>query len=152
MAILSDDIERFIISLIDDDGRIELQRNELAQYFSCAPSQINYVLSTRFSPDKGYIIKSRRGGGGYILVTRIDRSKEDFAELVAEKLSKGSLSYREVVDICEGLRSGGVIDDKQKKLMLAAVSDKAINIPANLKDRIRAGIFREMVLALLEEE
>ena len=67
MAILSDSIEQFIKSLMDDyDEIIEIQRNELADYFSCAPSQINYVLATRFSPEKGYLIESRRGGGGCI--------------------------------------------------------------------------------------
>ena len=65
MAQLSDNIEHFIKELMCDDTHIELRRNELAQHFGCAPSQINYVLATRFSVDHGYIIESRRGGGGY---------------------------------------------------------------------------------------
>lgn len=66
MAILSDSIEQFIKSLLEEyDEMIELQRNELANYFSCAPSQINYVLATRFSPEKGYYVESKRAAAIY---------------------------------------------------------------------------------------
>ncbi|NLK42961.1 MAG: CtsR family transcriptional regulator, partial [Tissierellia bacterium] len=70
---LTNIIERFLKSLIDaqEDGIIEIQRNELAEKFNCAPSQINYVLSTRFTPYKGYYIESRRGGGGYIKIIKV---------------------------------------------------------------------------------
>jgi transcriptional regulator of stress and heat shock response len=73
MAGLSNIIERFIIDMIKDanNGVIEIQRNEMAQKFECAPSQINYVLSTRFTPYKGYYIESRRGGGGYIKIIKV---------------------------------------------------------------------------------
>ena len=71
MAQLSDAIEPFIKELREEDTQIEVQRNELAQYFRCAPSQITYVLSTRFTPDHGYVIESRRGGGGYIRIVRL---------------------------------------------------------------------------------
>ena len=70
---LSDAIEKFIKAMLtQDEQEIELKRNELAQYFNCAPSQINYVLATRFTPDHGYIIESRRGGGGYIRIFRME--------------------------------------------------------------------------------
>ena len=72
---LSDSIESFIKTLItQEEPEVELKRNELAEYFGCAPSQINYVLATRFSPDHGYIIESRRGGGGYIRIVRVVQS------------------------------------------------------------------------------
>ena len=72
---LSDSIETFIKTLLaEDEPEVELKRNELAEYFGCAPSQINYVLATRFSPDHGYLIESRRGGGGYIRIVRIVQS------------------------------------------------------------------------------
>ena len=71
MAQLSDAIEQFIKELMDQEAQIELRRNELAHHFGCAPSQINYVLATRFTPDHGYIIESRRGGGGYIRIFRM---------------------------------------------------------------------------------
>lgn len=69
---LSDSIESFIKQMLtDEEPEIELRRNELAEYFGCAPSQINYVLATRFSPDHGYMTESRRGGGGYIRIVRV---------------------------------------------------------------------------------
>ena len=72
---LSDSIESFIKTMLNDDSaEVELKRNELAEYFQCAPSQINYVLATRFSPDHGYVTESRRGGGGYIRIVRVVES------------------------------------------------------------------------------
>ena len=72
MRLLSDCIEDFIKTLMEDETHeIELRRNELAEHFQCAPSQINYVLATRFSVDHGYIIESRRGGGGFVRIVRI---------------------------------------------------------------------------------
>ena len=76
MAQLSDSIEQFIKELMCEEAHIELRRNELAQHFGCAPSQINYVLATRFSVDHGYIIESRRGGGGYVRIVRMQEREE----------------------------------------------------------------------------
>ena len=69
---MSDIIEKFIKELFNEKDSIEIQRNELAEYFNCVPSQINYVISTRFSPERGYYVESRRGGGGNIKIKRID--------------------------------------------------------------------------------
>ena len=154
MARLSDSIEEFIKSMMDDyDEMIELQRNELANYFQCAPSQINYVLATRFSPERGYLVESKRGGGGYIKLVRINLDKRDhLMSLLQEKLGKGEITARDAASLIAGLKESGLIDEKQEKIMEAAVSDKAIRIPAAVKDRLRAGILREMRLALGREE
>ena len=76
MAQLSDAIERFIKDLMEEGAQVEVKRNELAQHFGCAPSQINYVLATRFSVDHGYVIESRRGGGGYVRIVRMHSSPD----------------------------------------------------------------------------
>ena len=78
MAQLSDSSEQFIKELMDEGSQIEVRRNELAQHFGCAPSQINYVLATRFSVDHGYIIESRRGGGGYVRIVRMRERMQDY--------------------------------------------------------------------------
>ena len=85
---LSDTIEQFIKTmLVEETQEIELKRNELAEYFNCAPSQINYVLSTRFTPDHGYIIESRRGGGGCIRIFRMKQSTgEQLLYLIHERI------------------------------------------------------------------
>jgi len=155
MAILSDNIEQFIKSMISEyEGMIEIQRNELADYFKCAPSQINYVLATRFSPQRGYIIESRRGGGGYIKVIRIQQNdKQDvLMQLLNDHLDRDKLSQREANEIVEGLKENNLIDEKQARLISAALSNRALNIPALVKDNVRAGILREMIIALLEED
>ncbi len=153
MAILSDNIEEFIKSLMNEyEGILELQRNELAEYFSCAPSQINYVLATRFSPERGYIIESRRGGGGFIKLIRIDESREQRIKLlIGDKLQSGKMNERTAFQLIESLLSSKLIDEKQADLMAAATSDKAINIPAGIKDEIRCNIMRQMMLSLLKE-
>lgn len=154
MAVLSDNIEEFIKNLMSEyEGILELQRNELAEYFRCAPSQINYVLATRFSPEKGYIIESRRGGGGFIKLIRVNESKaERIKSLVGEKLSSGKISQREANLLIDSLYASDLIDERQGSLMLAAVSDKAINIPASIKDEVRAGVLKQMVLAILKDQ
>ena len=153
MAILSDNIEQFIKSMIGEyEGMIELQRNELADYFSCAPSQINYVLATRFSPEKGYIIESRRGGGGYIKVIKITRDRsDDLMSAITVRLASGEISQRDAFIMIESLEANGHISAKEQSLMKAAVSDKALAIPLSVKDRIRASVLREMLTALLKE-
>ena len=154
MAVLSDSIEQFIKSLMDEyDEMIEIQRNELADYFSCAPSQINYVLATRFSPEKGYLIESRRGGGGYIKLVKTNPDKsEHILSLISEKLKSGSISKKDAHELISGLREMGLIEEKQEKLMMAAISDKAIHIPSNIKDNLRASILKEMLLSILGED
>jgi len=153
MSVLSDTIENFIKSLIGEyEGRIELQRNELAQHFNCAPSQINYVLATRFTPDRGYIIESRRGGGGYIRVVRLDMEESGhLLELVTTRIGD-SISERDAADVIFRLVEGDVISEREGALMGAAVSDKALGVPAMVKDVIRAGVLKQMLYALMSRE
>ena len=153
MSVLSDTIERFIKDLMNEyEGKIELQRNELAQHFNCAPSQINYVLATRFTPDKGYIIESRRGGGGYIRVLRLSvETSEHLFRLVTTRIGE-EISERDAQDVICRLVESEAVKKREGALMKAAVSDKALNIPAMLKDKIRASILKQMLLVLLSKE
>ena len=153
MSVLSDTIEQFIKELMSEyEGKIELQRNELAQHFNCAPSQINYVLATRFTPDKGYIIESRRGGGGYIRVLRLRvETSEHLFRLVTTRIGE-QISERDAQDVICRLVESNAVSSREGALMNAAVSDKALNIPALLKDKIRAGILKQMLLVLLSKE
>ena len=154
MAALSDNIEQFLKSLLDEyDEIIEIQRNELADYFSCAPSQINYVLATRFSPERGYLIESRRGGGGYIKLVKINPDKsEHILSLISDKLKSGSISRKDAEELICGLKETEIIEDRQAKIMMAAVSEKAIHIPSSIKDNVRASILKEMLLSILGED
>ena len=153
MSVLSDTIEEFIKDLMSEyEDKIDLQRNELAQHFKCAPSQINYVLATRFTPDRGYITESRRGGGGYIRVVRLRVDKGDHLFLLVTNRIGDEIAARDALDIVGRLVETGVVTKNEGALMCAAVSEKALNMPLVLKDRVRASILKQMVLVLLSKE
>ncbi|AEE95651.1 CtsR family transcriptional regulator [Mahella australiensis] len=151
MVRLSDVIEAFIKDMLNtsQDGVLELQRNELAARFRCAPSQINYVLSTRFTIERGYYIESRRGGGGCIRIMRMNVEKDDYILYLLFNAVGDSLSQACADNIIDQLSENGDINDRIAALMRSAVSDKAIEAPSADRDKIRAGIMKSMLVALL---
>ena len=150
MARLSDIIEDFIKSLLSEsEGQLELQRNELADYFECAPSQINYVLATRFSVNQGYYIESRRGGGGFIRIVRLDVDKDDYLLYLLTEGIGSKLSEQNALQIIQRMADQRYISQKTAYLMKSAVTDKAIAIPSTLKDGIRSSILKSMITAVM---
>ncbi|HCO18304.1 MAG TPA: CtsR family transcriptional regulator, partial [Tissierellales bacterium] len=114
MAGLSNNIESFIKELLEQaDGIIEIQRNELANYFDCAPSQINYVLSTRFSPYKGYYIESRRGGGGYIKIVKVRLQDDLNINNILKNILGDSITEHKANEIITALNEEGIINKKE---------------------------------------
>lgn len=137
---ISDKIEAFICELIkDDDGWVELGRNELAGIFNCVPSQINYVMQTRFTPQKGYIIESRRGGGGYIKIRRILPS----AEFALDDMPD-SLTAAEAQKIAELLYRSGILNESSLKTAVAALGTKS------LSGTVRADVLKEIIKSVFE--
>ena len=124
MAALSDSIENFIKQLLGEDTRIEIKRNELAQYFGCANSQINYVLATRFSVDRGYLVESRRGGSGYVRVIRISASDVELLGSLLQRIG-GEIGEENAKAIILRLYELHVVDVNEARLMQAAVSAEA---------------------------
>ncbi|MDD3920591.1 MAG: CtsR family transcriptional regulator [Eubacteriales bacterium] len=148
MSVLSDSIELFIKEMMGQSDEVSLQRNELAQHFSCAPSQINYVLSTRFDVDHGYVIVSRRGGGGCIRVMRVDLEDNDLLyELVKNRIG-GSITKREALAIISRLEADETVTSREAALMQAAVSGCALPTE-ELSAAARANVLKTMLLALL---
>ena len=146
MAQLSDSIERFIKELMEQDAQIDLRRNELAQHFGCAPSQINYVLATRFSVDHGYIIESRRGGGGYVRIVRMQaRSDQSLLNLLLERVSN-SISEEAATAIIEQLFERELVTRNEAMLMRSAVERNALVLPISAKDVLRAAVLRNMLV------
>lgn len=145
MASLADIIEEYIVSLIEQgDGVAEIQRALLANQFRCAPSQITYVLSSRFSPERGYIVESKRGGGGYIRVVKVDL-EDDIRELVS---SVGShLSQEEAYAYLDRLFNEGYIDQRAYQTFRSALSRKTLLVDLPLRDYLRARIFKAMLNA-----
>jgi Transcriptional repressor of class III stress genes len=149
MRPLTDSIEAFIKSLLDDgQEQVDVQRNELAEYFRCAPSQITYVLSTRFTPDHGYVIESRRGGGGYIRIVRLRESPGSNLLYLINKRIGNAITRQDCDAIISQLCENGVVTRNEAGLMRAAVSGDAINLPVAFKDALRAGILRAMLLTI----
>lgn len=151
MSALSNIIETFIKrSLEEANGSIEIQRNELAEYFDCAPSQINYVLSTRFTPYKGYYIESRRGGGGYIKIIKVSINEyEDISELIVNTIGD-SITKNKAFDIINGLRDEGIVTQRESEIIKAAIGDRYINCENNLKNILRADILKNILLILVK--
>lgn len=150
MARLSDVIELFIKDMLQSTqkSQIEIKRNELANYFGCAPSQINYVLTTRFTLDKGYFIESKRGGGGFILIRRIDYSdNKPLIETINEKIG-GSLTYDAASRIIESLYDHDIIDDREAAIIKAVLNDRILGTSGD-KNKLRADILKGILTVLL---
>lgn len=143
---ISDLIEEFIKDLFDEENEaIEIQRNELAEQFNCVPSQINYVISTRFKPSQGYYVESRRGGGGHITIRKVSSSKEDYIMHIINNIGEELISNDADILISD-LLSYSLITTKEAKLLKVATSDNVLRLPKELKDKVRARIFKNMLL------
>lgn len=149
---LSDIIEEFLLSTFDDEDRATISRNNLAEYFSCAPSQINYVLSTRFSPDRGYIVESKRGGNGYITVIRITDDVNEYLTELVGNLEREELSQTKLQAILVRLVNDGLISVREKKLIFSALSDKSFITNIASRNKMRAIIFRNIIKELIKQE
>lgn len=150
MARLSDVIEQFIKELIENNDyeELQIQRNELANYFSCAPSQINYVLTTRFTIDKGYCIESKRGGGGCIVIKKIEFGHlQSLLEAINEKVGS-SLTYDSGVQIINGLFDAEIITEREASIMKIAINDRTLGIIEN-RNRLRAEILKAMCATVI---
>ena len=148
---MSDIIEEFIKDLFDDKSDyIEIGRNELAEQFNCVPSQINYVIATRFKPSQGYYVESKRGGGGHIRISKIDMTKSTYLMHIITSI-EGGLTSQEVDLFISDLLSYGIVSKKEAKLLKVATSDNILVIPTQYRDALRANIFKNMLLNLVED-
>lgn len=146
---LSDMLTQYIMELIESEGNAEIKRKELADRFGCVPSQINYVLTSRFTPEQGYIIESRRGGGGYIRITRVVSDKSGSLMHVINSIGAelDSITSRIMIN---NLTSSSIISNEAAKLMLTAGADRTLkSVPPQYRDMVRASIYKNMLLALV---
>ena len=129
----------------DENDWLELKRNELASFFNCVPSQINYVIATRFNPQHGFIVESRRGGGGYLRIKRVANNNP-----LSDTITSvgNSLSYPDAEAYVSYLMRTGVLKNENAAIILSGVSDNSLTIPQPDKDRLRANIFKNMLSAL----
>ena len=145
---ISDIIADFINEMINETGgTAELQRAELAGRFKCVPSQINYVISTRFSPEHGYMVESRRGGGGFIKISRVEMDSDMLIMHTVNAIGE-SVDLRTALALIANLRQNHAISDGQTKLMISAINNNALR-PVKHADRdiIRASILKQMLIS-----
>ncbi len=150
MANISESIEQFILATMGDNDFVEISRNSLADYFSCAPSQINYVLDTRFTVDRGFVKESKRGGGGFIKISRIKTSDTNsyLNGLVLESIGD-ELTHKRMLQILDKLIADGLISRKENDLIEAALSEESLLMPFTIKDKVRAKAFKNVLLKLM---
>lgn len=146
----SDLISAFISELLDEsDGSVELRRNELAQRFNVVPSQINYVITSRFSPEHGYIIESHRGGGGCIRIQRVTYTDGDARIMHVVNAIGKALNQFDAMLFVRNLAEAGLLAPQEALLMRAAVSDASLGAVAERnRDEVRAKILKNMLLSM----
>ncbi|MBN3523784.1 CtsR family transcriptional regulator [Paenibacillus apiarius] len=153
MRNISDLIEHYLKHMLVEspEGAVEIQRNDLAEQFSCVPSQINYVISTRFTLEKGYVVESKRGGGGYIRIQRIDLPEHKdihnhLCESIGERISQSAAE-----GLIYQLEEAEFVSRREANLLRAAVSRDNLPIKLPYRDELRARLLRAMLLALLSK-
>ncbi|MDP3487882.1 MAG: CtsR family transcriptional regulator [Bacillota bacterium] len=155
MPNITDAIEVFLLQQLCDSPAniIEIQRGHIADLFSCAPSQINYVLQTRFVPERGFLVESRRGGGGYIRVTRLNTEPEDTWQRALEYCSDG-VSQENAAHIVESLYRAKLISLREARLMVSVVDRKVLRVDLPWRDELRAHLMRAMlgIMMITKEE
>ena len=150
MARISDIIAQFINDMIEDEKNKEviIQRNELADKFNCAPSQINYVLTTRFTAEKGYLIESRRGGGGYIIIRRVEyNNKEKQLEEINKSIGN-SLTYNSALLLIEHLYDRKLITKREFEIIKMSINDRTLG-SAEDRNKLRADILKGIIMVVL---
>ena len=152
MARLSDIIESFIKQIISDaKGVAEIQRNELANRFNCVPSQINYVISTRFTNDRGYYVESRRGGGGYIRISRVNVTVDDISVYLMHIIAAigERIGQQDADAFIMNFVDYDLIKPREANVMRAAINDKILlRIAQPERDALRADILKNMLMCL----
>ena len=150
---ISDLIQNFIIDQMSGSDSFVISRNQLAERFACAPSQINYVLSTRFTEDAGYFVSSRRGGGGYIRILRVSEERGEYLGSLLSGSIGERLGLAKAEQILVRLSGEKIISERERTLLLSALSDRALaSVPGECRDRARADAFKNIIITLLKED
>ena len=151
MPKVSDVIENFILSTLGSSSNVNLSRNDLAQYFGCAPSQINYVLTTRFNLNRGFMIESQRGGGGYIRLVRINFDNNYIKHILDTRLND-EISFKDATYLLSDLCEKGFIKPIEASIITYAITDKALSNPIKIENKMRANIMKCCLINILKQK
>lgn len=146
---MSDLVAQYIMQMLDEqNGSAEIQRNELAGNLGCVPSQINYVITSRFTPEQGYMVESRRGGGGYIRISRVKMDRGTAMMHIINSVGS-SLDKATAEVMLNNMLQRNMIELQSAKLIAAALSDRTLSqIEQDKRDTVRADLFKNMLLTI----
>ncbi|RDI39041.1 CtsR family transcriptional regulator [Falsibacillus pallidus] len=150
MRNISDIIENYLkqVLSLSQSEILEIKRSEIADKFQCVPSQINYVINTRFTIEKGYLVESKRGGGGYIRIMKVQ--SHDQAHLIDQLISlvKSRASQASAEDIVFRLVEEGVLSPREAKIMISVMDRSVLYIELPERDELRARMLKAMLMTL----
>jgi transcriptional regulator CtsR len=147
-------IEKYIRNLLEEsNGRLRLQRHELADIFNCVPSQINYVLKTRFTPERGYVVESQRGGGGFIEIQQLTytHSTEDVMFSTFAFIGE-DVSQMQAIHLILNLEDRRIVTKREGAMLRAIIHRNNLNIDLPYRDYIRAQLLKAALAALMKTE
>ncbi len=145
---MTDIIYDMIRELIESEGAAEIARNELAGKLGCVPSQINYVISSRFTPEQGYIVESRRGGGGYIRIRMVDNTRDGYRMHIVNSIGT-YIDMNSAASVLRNLVQNGCLKENEGKIMLAAIRSRSLSLlPPDTAGAIRADLLKNMLINL----
>ncbi len=154
MASKAEEIEKYLLRILEksQNNVVELCRADLSGRFSCVPSQINYVLNTRFTTGRGYIVESRRGGGGYLRIVKLPLSRgEDILRLMDESEGQ-AISEQSAAGLICRLVEEGFITRREGRMMVGAIRSRTLEQAGKQRDHVRMDIVRAIILTILREE
>ena len=150
MRNISDIIEQYLKQVIDlsNNNVIEIKRNEIADRFECVPSQINYVIKTRFTLERGFVVESKRGGGGYIRIIKV--KLHDDIDIIDQMLHMidHSVAQGNAESMIIRLLEEGIITGREAKLMLSVIDRSVLSMDIPSRDELRARILCAMLRTL----
>lgn len=154
MGNLADRIEIYLKRILEqaDEGYVILQRGVLAEEFSCAPSQINYVLDTRFSVDRGYLVESRRGGGGYLRIVRLGLNQEGQFQNVMRQLIGAQLTQNRAFGLLQRLLEEEIITPREDAIIRVVLHRDSLGQESPNVDLLRAHIMKRILMTLSRED
>ena len=154
MGNLADRIEEYLKMILDDaqEGYVVLQRGFLADFFSCAPSQINYVLTTRFTAEKGYVVESRRGGGGYLRIIKLGLDPEGkFQRLMAELIGE-EMSQTRAYNLIDRLLEEEILTEREAVIIKGIFAERLLADLIPNPNELRARLMKDILANICRDD
>ncbi len=146
----SDIIEQFLHKLMQEsDGTLEIERKTIADQFGCVPSQINYVIRTRFTCERGYIVESKRGGGGYLRISRVEPHKQTNYLMHVVNTIGDAISFQTAAIFVKNMVDNEYLTAREGRIILSGLGDNKLPLPLPMRDEVRATLLKNMLLSIM---